>query len=82
LNKAKSEALEQGRQIRREMGRHSLDCGEVQVSLSHGIIHLHGRVRPLRGHEEGFNEAITGLLKALRQRHGVRDIVTDWTCVI
>jgi len=81
VNKAKQENQEQCRTVRREMGRHSVDCGEVQVSVSHGVIHLHGRIRPLRGHEATFEAAVTGLLKSLRQRSGVRDVITEWTCV-
>lgn len=79
MNKAKSENQEVCRTVRREMGRHSVDCGEVQVSASHGVIHLHGRVRPLRGHEEHFEQEVTALLKSLRQRSGIRDVITEWT---
>jgi hypothetical protein len=61
------------------MGRHSVDCGEVQVSASHGVIHLHGRIRPMRGHEEHLEQGVTGLLKALRTRPGIRDVITEWT---
>jgi hypothetical protein len=79
VNKAKAENQDVCRQVRREMGRHSVDCGEVQVSASHGVIHLHGRVRAMRGHEENLNESVTGLLKALRTRSGIRDVITEWT---
>jgi hypothetical protein len=75
----KREAQEQNRQLRREMGRHSVDTGEVTISFAHGVIHLHGKVRPLRGHEEHFESEVTALLKALRQRPGIRDVITDWT---
>lgn len=79
MNKAKQENQEMNRATRREMGRHSVDCGEVQVSASHGTIHLHGKVRPMRGHEETFDADLAGLLKALRQRPGIRDVITEWT---
>jgi len=73
--------MEFSRSARREMSRHSVDCGEVQVSASHGVIYLHGKIRPIRGHEENFELEVTALLKALRQRMGVRDVITDWTCI-
>ncbi|MBC8104320.1 MAG: hypothetical protein H7Z41_17225 [Cytophagales bacterium] len=79
MNKARTENLDVCRAVRREMGRHSVDCGEVQVTASHGVIHLHGRVRAMRGHEEQLETGITGLLKALRQRAGIRDVIADWT---
>jgi hypothetical protein len=79
MNKAKAENQEICRNVRREMGRHSVDCGEVQVSATHGVIHLHGKVRPMRGHEEQFESAIKGLLTALRQKSGIRDVYPEWT---
>ena len=82
MNKAKAQNQEVGRQVRREMGRHSVDCSEVQVSASHGVIHLHGRVRALRGHEEILDAEIASFLKSLRSRQGVRDVITEWTRIV
>lgn len=76
---ARSANLEMTRMVRREMGRHSLDCGEVQISASHGTITLHGRVRAMRGHEDAFESSLNGFLKALRTRPGIRDVVAEWT---
>ena len=81
VNKAKAENQDISRQVRREMGRHSIDCGDVQISASHGVIHLHGRVRPLRGHEESFEASVNAFLKALRQRIGTRGVYAEWTCI-
>jgi hypothetical protein len=81
MNKQKAEGQEMCRMIRREMGRHTVDCSEVQVSCTHGSVHLHGRVRPMRGHEGAFESSVNGLLKALRQRPGIRDVHAEWTCV-
>jgi hypothetical protein len=81
VNKQKAEGQEMCRMVRREMGRHSVDCSEVQVSVTHGMVHLHGRVRPMRGHEGVFEVSVNALLKALRQRPGVRDVVAEWTAL-
>lgn len=81
MNKAKAESQDMCRMARREMGRHSVDCSEVQVSITHGMIYLHGRVRPMRGHEATFETSLAGMLKSLRQRPGVREVHTEWTCV-
>ena len=80
-NQLKAESQEMCRAVRREMGRHSVNCGEVQISAIHGVIHLHGKVRPLRGHESNFESAVTGLLTSLRQRPGIRQVYTEWSCV-
>ena len=82
MNKAKAENQEMCRQVRREMGRHTVDCSEVQVSATHGTVHLHGRVRPMRGHEAGFETSITAMLKSLRQRPGIREVYPEWTCIL
>jgi hypothetical protein len=81
LNKAKTENLELGRMVRRELGRHALDCADVQVTATHGVIYLHGRVRPMRGHEATFEQSVTNFLKAVRQRHGVRDVINEWIAI-
>lgn len=75
---AKGENQDMCRQVRREMGRHNVDYSEVQVSASHGIIHLHGRVRSLRGQEGNFESAIASVLKALRQARGIREVHAEW----
>ena len=81
MNKAKELQMSQGREIRKEMGRHSVDCGEVLVSLSNGQIHLFGKVRAMRGHEGTFQSDLDSLIKSLRKRNGIRDVITDWTIV-
>lgn len=81
MSKAKQESKELNHTVRTEMARHSVNCSEVLISASHGVVHLYGRVRPLRGHEANFEADIGTLLKALRQRSGVRDVIAEWTCV-
>ena len=72
------EDVEMVRSVRREMARRHLETGETQVSALRGIVHLTGRIRPLRGHEAEFNEEITVLCRVLKQRPGVRDVLMEW----
>ena len=81
MSNNKAEAKEQNRHIRTEMARHSVDCGEVQIQCTHGVIHLYGKVRAIRGHETTFSAERDALLKGLRQRSGIRDVIADWTVV-
>lgn len=76
---AKQQNSEMVRTVRREMSRHTVDFSEVQVTSSHGTVHLHGRLRSMRGHEDRMEEAATNFLKALRSRTGVKDIIVEWT---
>ena len=72
--------VEMVRSVRREMARHQLDVSEATVSAMHGIVHLNGRVRPLKGHEHEFEQEIHSLMKSLRQRSGgvIRDVIMEW----
>jgi len=70
--------IEVVRAVRREMARHQLDTSEVQVGASHGVIHLYGKVRPVRGQEDVFESEILALYKCLKQRAGIRDVVMEW----
>ena len=71
--------VEMVRSVRRELARHHLDTSETQVGATHGVIHLYGRVRPVRGHENEFPEEVHTLFKVLKQRPGVRDVIFEWS---
>ena len=73
------EDVEMVRSVRREMARHQIDSSMATVSAHHGIIHLYGRIRPLRGHEQEFEAEMLALYKCLRQRPGVRELIAEWT---
>lgn len=81
MGNKKTESKEMNRNVRTEMARHSVDCSEVLVECGHGVIHLYGRVRAIRGHEEAFSAERDALLKGLRQRSGIRDVITNWTII-
>ncbi len=71
--------VEMVRAIRRELARYPIDTSETIVSCNHGVIHLNGRVRPVRGHEDEFNTEVHTIQKVLRQRQGIREVIVEWT---
>jgi hypothetical protein len=73
------EDVEMVRTVRREMARHQIDASMTSVSAHHGVIHLYGMVRPLRGHEQEFESEMIALYKCLRQRPGVRELIAEWS---
>jgi hypothetical protein len=75
----KTEAKEMNRHIRTEMARHSVDCSEVITESSHGVIQLYGKVKALKGHEGSFSAERDALIKGLRQKSGIRDVIINWT---
>ncbi len=72
------EDVEMVRAVRRELGRRCLDAGQTMVTALHGVIHLTGKVRPLRGHESEFEEEVLALYKTLKMRPGVREVILEW----
>lgn len=71
--------IETVRMVRREMARHCLDVSEAHVSAMKGVVHLNGRVKPLKGHEDDFEHELHALFKGLRQRAEIRDVIMEWT---
>lgn len=63
--------------VRREMARRPIDCSMVDVHVSHGIVYLRGTVRPIRGHDIDLQQEISILLTVLKQRQGIRDVVSE-----
>ncbi|MEI6431924.1 MAG: hypothetical protein WCP07_07060 [bacterium] len=81
MNKAKEEQMMENRAVRKEMTRCAIDCGEVIIDVTHGQVHLFGKVRAMRGREGTFEADLAMMLKNLRKRPGIRDVITEWTVV-
>ena len=77
----KEQAKEQNRDVRAIMARHSLDFGQVTVTVTHGTVYLYGRVRCLRGYGTQFDEIRAAFLKGLRAKTGIREVVEQWQVV-
>jgi osmotically-inducible protein OsmY len=78
---SKEAAKEQNRDVRAVMARHSLDFGQVSVTVTHGVAYLYGRVRTLRGYESQYREIREAFLKALRAKTGIREVVEQWQVI-
>jgi len=63
--------------VRREMARRPLDTSMVQVSVSHGVIYLRGTLRAVRGHDLDLEHEINILQTILKQKAGIRDVVSE-----
>jgi hypothetical protein len=49
----------------------------VQISVTHGVVYLRGTIRAMRGHDLDVLQEIAILSTVLRQRAGVRDVVSE-----
>jgi hypothetical protein len=63
--------------VRRELARRPLDGSMVQISVTHGVVYLRGTIRAMRGHDIDVLQEIAILSTVLRQRAGVRDVVSE-----
>ena len=63
--------------VRREMARRPLDCSMVEVYVSHGVVYLRGTIRAMRGHDIDVPHEIAILQTVLKQRAGIRDVVSE-----
>lgn len=63
--------------VRREMARRPLDTSMVDVYVTHGVVYLRGTVRAMRGHDIDLQHEITILQTILKQKSGIRDVVSE-----
>ena len=63
--------------VRREMARRPMDCSMVDITASHGVIYLRGTVRQARGQVIDLKQEITHLCTVLKQRAGIRDVISE-----
>jgi hypothetical protein len=63
--------------VRREMARRPIDCSMVEVYASHGVVYLRGTVRGMRGHDIDLKQEISILMTVLKQKAGIRDVVSE-----
>jgi len=67
------------REVLREIAKHPVDSSGLDVHVSHGVAYIRGRVEKLRGYYEDIDlrEELLIILKALRQKPGIRDVVCE-----
>jgi osmotically-inducible protein OsmY len=63
--------------IRREFARRPVDTTSVDVYVSHGVVYLRGTVRAMRGHNIDLQQEVSILLTVLKQKSGIRDVVSE-----
>jgi hypothetical protein len=63
--------------VRRELARRPIDCSMVEVYVTHGVVYLRGTVRAVRGHDIDLKQEITILMTVLKQKSGIRDVVSE-----
>lgn len=72
-----AEDAEMTRMVRREISRRYVDSSNVDVKVMHGVCYLRGYIKVLRGHESDLNEEHEIILRILRQRPGIRDVISE-----
>jgi hypothetical protein len=61
--------------VRKEFARRPLDISLLLIRVTHGVVYLDGQLKPMRGHESNLRAELDTIVKALKQRPGIRDVV-------
>lgn len=67
------------REVFRDISKRPLDISQLSVHVTHGIVHLGGRVEKLRGYhaEVDLTEEMNMIVRLLKQKSGVRDVCCE-----
>ncbi|MHB0913961.1 MAG: hypothetical protein ACYC2Y_11055 [Armatimonadota bacterium] len=68
---------EMTRMVQREIGRHPIDSRLLDVHCSHGVVHVRGILRRLRGHDVDLRHELEMIRRVLHSKPGVRDVHVD-----
>lgn len=71
------EDVEMTRMVRREISRRYVDCTNVDVRVMHGVVYLRGFLKELRGHDSDLNQELEVILRILRQKPGIREVINE-----
>jgi hypothetical protein len=67
------------REVLRDISKRPLDISGLDVHVMHGVIYLRGRLDKVRGYGDEMNlgEELHLIVKLLRQKPGIRDVVCE-----
>jgi hypothetical protein len=67
------------REVYRDISKRPLDISQLSVHVTHGVVHLGGRVERLRGYhvEIDVHEEMNMIVRLLKQKVGVRDVCCE-----
>lgn len=63
------------RDVRREMGKFSVDCTKISLSIRRGTLTVFGKFAPLSGSEAVFSDELAGLKKALQSMGDIDKVI-------
>lgn len=63
--------------VRREMNRRQLDTSDLDIYVYRGVVYLRGTLRAIRGSGRAASDEIGIILRVLRMKEGVRDVVNE-----
>ncbi|HOC31158.1 MAG: hypothetical protein GYA63_08640 [Armatimonadetes bacterium] len=63
--------------LRRECARRAMDISRLELRCIHGVVHLTGEVRTIRGQVCDLKKEMEILHHVLRAKPGVRDVIDD-----
>ncbi len=67
------------REVLRDISKRPLDISQLNVHVTHGIVHLSGHVEKLRGYhlDVDLHEEMNMIVRLLKQKAGIRDVCCE-----
>jgi hypothetical protein len=67
------------REVLRDISKRPVDISLLSVHVTHGVVHLQGRVEKLRGSEDNMDlhEEVSLIVRLLKQKVGIRDVCCE-----
>lgn len=72
-----AEDIHATRMVQRELVKRCIDISLLDVRVTHGVVYLRGTVRRIRGYDFDLEREMAIIYNILRQKPGIRDVVSD-----
>lgn len=65
--------------VRSEFGKRMIDVTNADMRVTHGVCYIRGSLKPIKGGPSDIRKEVEIIMKVLRQRAGIKDVVLDCT---
>ncbi len=65
--------------VRSEFGKRMIDTTNADMRVTHGVCYIRGSLKPIKGGPQDLRAEMEIIMKVLRQRPGIKDVVMDAT---
>lgn len=70
------------RMIQKEIGRRPIDITRLDVMVTHGVVHLRGQIKKLRGHDVDLKHELEIMRRIIHSKPGIREVLVDDVIIV